>query len=356
VSVSSSRVVGSDEALAEALLFASLASDSLPDGWPTAARYFNRLLAATWLKVYAGADSLTLVRQPLAREERRVRESLCAWDALGLMSTFTLGVVSDIGPAWQSNALSTVFEQSRSWGLDSVYVAGDSGVSLAQLVAARDTLLLVEAVLGARAVRPAFVYLSSTEERHAAALPARPHVGILRGYTAGPVDLPGIAIASPGPGAHSTLVHELTHLALAGAKDPLRAPLVVRLAEEALARAMDGRSRSSPGLLSEALVRKVLSTPRTRHAPIDQLDVLVDETAELLDTLGAIYRVSLLRCTVFPLRLLLPPAAQSLDSAVAALGERLALSPGEAENVVVSTLAGGSILTQDLGTGRSACR
>ena len=130
---------------------------------------------------------------------------------------------------------------------------------------------------------------------HDAALPVQPPGTVFRGCTVSLIGRPGLSMAAPGPGPHSTLVHELTHLALAGAKDPLFGKLVVELAEEALARAVDGRARSSPGLLTVATVRRVLSTPVLRRARIDSLDIRSPDAAALLDVLGAIYRVHLLR-------------------------------------------------------------
>ena len=130
---------------------------------------------------------------------------------------------------------------------------------------------------------------------HDAALPVQPPGTVFRGCTVSLIGRPGRSMAAPGPGPHSTLVHELTHLALAGAKDPLFGKLVVELAEEALARAVDGRARSSPGLLTVATVRRVLSTPVLRRARIDSLDIRSPDAAALLDVLGAIYRVHLLR-------------------------------------------------------------
>jgi hypothetical protein len=353
---SSSRIVERREALVESAWFAYLASDSLPINWPAAAPYFSRVLAASWLKDFAAADSLTLVRQPAPPERTGTVDFLCAWQASELVSSFALGAATATGSQLQTHALAGVFAHARHSDRDSVYTSGDSAVSEAQLSAVRDTLLLVESILGARAVRPAFAHISSTDAMHAAALPVRPPGTVIRGYTVSPIGLPGISIAAPGPGRYSTLAHELAHLALAGAKDPLRGKLVGELAEEALARAIDGRARSSPGLLTEATVLRVLGTPALRHARIENLDIRSSDTEALVDVLGAIYRVSLLRCPVFPLRLLMPPAAESLNAAVEALGEQLGQSPSEVEATVISALATGPILGHDLRMRRLGCR
>lgn len=353
---SPSRVIARREAMVEAAMFAYLANDSLPVTWPKAAPYFSRLLAATWLKNFAGADSLTLVWQPAPPPQRGTLQYLCASQGSQLVSSFALGATTAPGSELQTHALAGVFARARYSERDSVYASGDSLVSEAQLSAVRDTLRLVESVLGARAVRPAFVYISSTDAMHAAALPVRPPGTIIRGYTASGIGLPGLAIAAPGPGQYSTLLHELTHLALAGAKDRARGVLVGEQAEEALARAIDGRARSSPGLLTEATVRRVLGTPGLRRARIEALDIRSSDSEAHVDVLGAIYRVGLLRCTTFPLRLLMPPAAESIDAAVQALGWQLGQSPDEVEATVISALSSGPILAHDIGMRRLNCK
>ena len=353
---SSSRVIDTVGALVKAGVFAHEAGESPPASWSSAAPYFSRLFAANWLKGFAGADSLTLVWRPAPPPQTDTLQYLCAWQMSELVSSFVLGATSGSGSELRTTALAEVFSRARYLEQDSVYTSGDSAVSDATLSAIRDTLRLVESILSARAVRPAFVHISSTDAKHDAALPVQSPGTVFRGYTVSLIGRPGLSMAAPGPGPHSTLVHELTHLALAGAKDPLFGKLVIELAEEALARAVDGRARSSPGLLAEATVRRVFSTPALRRARIDSLDIRSPDAAALLDVLGAIYRVHLLRCTAFPLRLLMAPAANSIDEAVQALGWQLGQSPDGVEATVIAALGSGPILGHDLRMRGLSCR
>jgi len=353
---SASRVVEKREALVKSLVFTSLAIDSLPNTWPAAAPYFSRLFAASWLKNFAAADSLTLVRQPAPQGLTGTLQYLCAWQASQLVSSFALGVTSATASELQTHAVDELFARSRHVEQDSVYASADSAVSEAVLSAVQDTLRLVESILGARAIRPAYVHISSTEAMHAAALPVRPPGTVFSGYTVSAIGLPGISMVAPSPDRYSILVHELAHLALAGAKDPLLGKLVGDLAEEALARAFDGRARLIPGLLTEAEVRRVLSTPALRRALLGDLNTRSSDTETLVNVLGAIYRVSLLRCTAFPLRLLMPADAKSIDAAVRALGAQLGQSPQAVEDTIIAELASGPILGYELGMRRLGCK
>jgi hypothetical protein len=352
----SSRVVDTVGALVKAGFFAYEAGESPPASWAAAAPYFSRVFAGNWLKGFAGADSMRLVWLPAPPPRTDTLQYLCAWQTSELVSSFVLGATTGPGAVLQTSAVDEVFARARYSEQGAVYTSGDSAVSDVTLFAIRDTLRLVESLLGARAVRPAFVHISSTDAMHDAALPFQPPGTVFRGFTVAMIGRPGLSMAAPGPGPHSTLVHELTHLALAGAKDPIFGKLVIELAEEALARAVDGRSRSSPGLLTEATVRTVLSTPSLRRARIDSLDTRSPDAAALLDVLGAIYRVHLLRCTAFPLRLLMAPAANSIDEAVQALGWQLGQSPDGVEATVIAALGSGPILGHDLRMRGLSCR
>ena len=52
----------------------------------------------------------------------------------------------------------------------------------------------------------------------------------------------------------------------------------------------------------------------------------------------------------------MPPAAESIDEAVLALGWQLSQSPDEAEGTVISSLASGAIMSHDPGMRRPGCK
>ena len=219
----------------------------------------------------------------------------------------------------------------RHWQ-DSVMTISDPHVSHADAGSSVDTLVAIEAALGARAPRPIVLLLFASAASFYETFPIRWRDGRFSDYSLSAPMFPGVAFIAPRRASLSP--HELVHLVLATARESAKraADPIPYVAEEALARLIGGSDGVAISqLISARDEADALSMLRRAITGDEEITVprlnSFDTRGGDVDMLGVVFRLALLRCNRFPFELMSRSNSIRVSAAVARLSRMMRVSP-----------------------------
>lgn len=284
------------------------------------AEFLDRLLAAGWYARYADTAAIRLVQRPLSPDGRETMRYVCAFTDDTVATALALGVARFGDEALTPYALRNHIARSRQTVRGDIAVISDSALNESTAAALRDSLELLEHVMGVPAYRPVFIFAFSSQATLALSYPER-----WNGGQPGDISLvfpehPGaVFIATRGKGL---VTHELVHLISVGIR-PVAVALgthVPYYADEALARAIGGaRGLSFAELMNRSSKRDfagMLLALRATPQVLDSIELAPgSDPPEFMNALSALYRVAIVHCSTFPSTLLFQSRTRTVDDA-----------------------------------------
>ncbi len=301
-------------------------------------QHFDASLLAYW--VAAATPGERLMRVPVRRNRAAPQPTfvLCGYsrDVLGR----SFAIVDSVEP----RALDRLANGMRPVVSGRLTALIDSSMPTAVVTAVGDTLARLGKLFGVSEETPVLAFLFADQERFAARFPVGWIDGVFSDWTLAESGI-GAAVfaASRATGIAS---HELVHVVLKGVHSQvdIRGSSIPYVAEEALARTLGGsRGRSYRELLGPPITvsdaRRLIAT-QMQDAALSKVRFDARRPYEpAVDALGAVYRVALSACRVFPADLLDARAVTTLSAAVNRLAIHLRITPDAAADSIAVRLA-----------------
>ncbi len=281
----------------------------------------DQLLWAHWLQRVSRQVFIARLERPDRGGAPPILLVACSADAGAAASAFSLGPTENSNAEIEPRAMRAVAEAWTRESADSVTIVAEDGISPRQWRGLRDTLSLLEALMSIRGPRPMVLVLFASEESLRNNFPIRWTDHRYGDYSLVSSSLPSASFIAQRNRALS--IHELVHQALSVARHRARAVSdpIPYFAEEALARMIGGaggvasRDLSQVRDASDAFMQ--IRSAMDRDANLEATPfVSAEQFGTDLETLGAVFRVALVRCKEFPASVLAGTKASRIQRAV----------------------------------------